>query len=287
MKKLILLLCLLSCFGAGYSQSDAWVIEAKNINPANYYGVTVANGIVGLVSSPEPMKVKDVVLNGAFDTYGRGRVDNILKGFNFINMNLDVDNQRINIKNISGFKQYLDMKKALLVTEFDFQDKIHVKHSLAALRQLPFSALTIIEIEAKKDVSVTPASVIESPDILRDVKNLYAVIDRPHVKIPLMTSVGKSPSGKHTVAASTSFIFDKNEIPPLVHEDWDYNMHLTKFSKALKAGEKFSFCVVGSVISSAHISDAHNEAERLTIYAMLEGRDRLMNAHLKAWEDLW
>ncbi len=271
-----------------YGQSaDTWIIEARNIDPANYYGVTVANGIVGLVSSPEPMKVKDVVLNGAFDTYGRGRVDNILKGFNFINMNLDVDNQRIGPKNISGFRQYLDMKKALLITEFDFQDKIHVKHSLAALRHLPFSALTIIEIEAKKDVTVSPASVIESPDILRDVKNMYAVIDRPHVKIPLMTSVGKSPSGKHTVAASTSFIFDKNEIPPLVHEDWDYSMHLTKFTKSLKAGEKFSFCVVGSVISSAHISDAHNEAERLTIYAMLEGRDRLMNAHLKAWEELW
>ncbi|MEK6781485.1 MAG: glycoside hydrolase family 65 protein [Bacteroidota bacterium] len=272
---------------SSYSQSDNWIIEAKNIDPANYYGVTVANGIVGLVSSPEPMKVKDVVLNGAFDTYGRGRVDNILKGFNFINMNLDIDNQRISSKNISKFRQYLDMKKALLITEFDYQDKIHVKHSLAALRHLPFSALTIIEIEAKKDVIISPASVIESPDILRDVKNLYAVIDRPHVKIPLMTSVGKSPSGKHTVAASTSFIFDKNEIPPLVHEDWDYNMHLTKFAKQLKAGEKFSFCVVGSVISSAHISDAHNEAERLTIYAMLEGRDRLMNAHLRAWEELW
>ena len=280
------LLALVTCLS--YSQStNTWIIEAKNIDAANYYGVTVANGMIGLVSSPDPMKVKDVVLNGAFDNYGRGRVDNILKGFNFINMNLDIDNQRISSKNISGFRQYLDMKKALLITEFDFQDKVHVKHSLAALRQLPFSALTIIEIEAKKDITITPASVIESPDILRDVKNLYAVIDRPHVKIPLMTSVGKSPSGKHTVAASTSFIFDKNEIPPLVHEDWDYNMHLTKFTKQLKAGEKFSFCVVGSVISSAHISDAHNEAERLTIYAMLEGRDRLLNAHLKAWEDLW
>jgi trehalose/maltose hydrolase-like predicted phosphorylase len=217
----LLILVTIYCYG----QSDnPWIIEAKNIDPANYYGVTVANGIVGLVSSPEPMKVKDVVLNGAFDTYGRGRVDNILKGFNFINMNLDVDNQRIGPKNISGFRQYLDMKKALLITEFDFQDKIHVKHSLAALRHLPFSALTIIEIEARKDVMVSPASVIESPDILRDIKNMYAVIDRPHVKIPLMTSVGMSPSGKHTVAASTSFIFDKNEIPPLVHEDWDYSM---------------------------------------------------------------
>jgi trehalose/maltose hydrolase-like predicted phosphorylase len=188
---------------------------------------------------------------------------------------------------ISSLRQYLDMRRAVLVTEFDFQDKVHVTYSLTALRHLPFSALIQFEIVAKKDTEVTPASVMEAPDILKDVKNTYAVIDRPHVKLPLMTSVGKSPSGKHTIAASTSFIFEKNEIPALVHEDWDYNMHLTKFSKKLKAGEKFSFCVVGSVISTAHIADPVNEAERLTIFAMLEGRERLLSGHNKAWEELW
>ena len=287
MKTILVLLALASPFILAAQDNNGWIIEAKNIDRNNYYGVTAANGMIGLVSSPEPLKVKDVVLNGAFDLYGRGRVDNILKGFNFVNMNLDVDNERVGAKNISALRQYLDMRKAVLVTEFDFQDKVHVKYSLAALRHLPFSALIQFEIVAKKDVEVTPASVIEAPDILKEVKNTYAVIDRPHVKLPLMTSVGKSPSGKHTVAASTSFIFDRNEIPALVHEDWDYNMHLTKFSKKLKAGETFSFCVVGSVISSAHISDPVNEAERLTIFAMLEGRERLLRGHIRAWEELW
>ncbi|WP_445422159.1 hypothetical protein [Arsenicibacter rosenii] len=66
--------------GYGQAVDPAWQIEAKDINPARYFGITVANGMIGLVSSPEPMKVKDVVLNGAFDTYGRGRVSNILTG---------------------------------------------------------------------------------------------------------------------------------------------------------------------------------------------------------------
>ena len=287
MKKVLFLLALTIPFLLKAQNKKEWVIEANTVDPNNYYGVTVANGMIGLVSSPEPMKVKDVVLNGAFDLYGRGRVDNILKGFNFVNMNLDVDNQRVGARNISSLRQYLDMRQAVFVTEFDFQDKVHVKYSLAALRHLPFTALIQFEIVAKKDIEVTPASVIESPDILKEVKNTYAVIDRPHVKIPMMTSSGESPSGKHTVAASTSFIFENNEIPALVHEDWDYNMHLTKFSKKLKAGEKFSFCIVGSVISTAHIADPVNEAERLTIFAMLEGRERLIRGHTKAWEDLW
>jgi protein-glucosylgalactosylhydroxylysine glucosidase len=288
--KLFLFLTLSLCIWMfGYSQSvDDWLIQAQNINPSNYYGVTVANGMIGLVSSAEPMKVKDVVLNGAFDTYGRGRVDNILKGFNFMNMNLDVDNQRINIQNISNFKQSLDMKSAALITTFDYQDKIEVTHTLMALRHLPYSAMSIIKISAKRDVVVTPASVIESPDILREVSNLYAVIDRPHVKIPITTSVGKSPSGKLTVAASTSIVFDKGtEMPTMIHEDWDYNMHLTKFSKTIKQGETFTFSVVGSVITTSIVADAHNEAERLTIFAALEGKDRLLQKHQQAWDDLW
>src|SRR5437868_15457320 len=103
-----------------HAQTDnsAWQIVAQNINPANYFGVTVANGMIGLVSSPEPMKVKDVVLNGVYDNYQRGRVSNILKTFNHINMSMDVDGRRISAKDMHDYKQVLDMKKAALTTSF-------------------------------------------------------------------------------------------------------------------------------------------------------------------------
>ncbi|HTE12350.1 MAG TPA: hypothetical protein VK645_15305, partial [Chitinophagaceae bacterium] len=52
---------------------DPWKIAATKIDPSNYYGITVANGMIGIVSSPEPFKIKDVVLAGAYDLYGRGR----------------------------------------------------------------------------------------------------------------------------------------------------------------------------------------------------------------------
>lgn len=41
------------------------------------------------------------------------------------------------------------------------------------------------------------------------------------------------------------------------------------------------------MISSAPVADPRNEAERLTIYAALEGRERLMAGHLAAWDTLW
>ena len=40
---------------------DPWTISAKNWDTKNYYGATVANGMIGVVSSQDPFKVKDVI----------------------------------------------------------------------------------------------------------------------------------------------------------------------------------------------------------------------------------
>lgn len=277
----------ITAFHFGGTAQNTWVVKTDAVNPDNYYGVTVANGMMGLISSAHPLEMKDIVLNGVFDTYGRGRVSNILKGFNFANMQLDVDGRRLGMKDFSNLTQEINMKEATFISRFDFQDKLSVVYSVRALRHLPFTAMIEMEIVAKKDVVVSPGNIMRAPEILRDVKNFYSMIDRPHVKIPLMTSVGKSPTGKHTVAASCSYLFEGHEHPSLIHEEWDYDMHLVRFVKNLKAGETFRFSVVGSACSTEHYGDPHNEAERLTIYAALEGRSRLLSRHLAAWEDLW
>src|SRR5687768_910890 len=289
MKFLIVLILVLPPLICVSQQEPTWSVEATKFNPGNYFGVTVANGMIGIVSSPEPLRVKDVVLNGVYDYYQRGRVSNILKTFNHVNMNLDVDGRRISSSDITNYKQALDMKKALLTTSFDVGDKVKVRHTIMALRHLPFTALTTVEITALRDVMVIPMSVIEAPNHLADVRNLYSEIDRPHVTIPLLTSVGKSPSGKHTLAVSNSFIFTEphGKEPDLIHEDWDYNMHLLKFSKALKGGEVYTFSIVSSATSTEHFDDPLNEAERLTIFAKLEGTARLLQRHEAEWEKLW
>ena len=292
-KKIIFtLLCLQTAFILR-GQTDEWHIAAKNIDPSKYYGVTVANGMIGIISSPNPMQVKDVVLNGAFDTYGRGRVSNIMKVFSFANMNLEVDfngqGKRLGRADITNYAQTLDMKNAALQTTFDYQDILSVKHEVMALRHLPHTAMINVEITAKKDCEITPASVIESPDNLKDVKNFYAEIDRPHIVIPLMTSIAKSPTGRLSLAVSNSFLFEEphGKEPRMIHEEWDNNMHLLKFKKKLKAGETYRFSVIGSVISSAHSADPQNEAERMTIFAALEKKDRILQRHIDAWTKLW
>jgi protein-glucosylgalactosylhydroxylysine glucosidase len=268
---------------------DAWKIKADKIDPNNYYGITVANGMIGIVSAPEPFKVKDVVLAGAYDLYGRGRVSNFLKSFNLLNMYLEIDGKRIDGKSASGMVQELDMHKASFTTSFDYGDKATVTYTYYSLRHLPFTVLMDISITAKKEINITGASVMEVPDALKDVQNYYNEIDRPHVVISLLTSTAKSPTGKLLMCASNSFLFTEKhgEEPRVIHEMWDNNMHLMKFTKKIKAGETYRYSVAGSSITSAHHDDPLNEAERLTIYAKLEGRDRLLNFHNKAWDELW
>ena len=272
----------------GFSQ-DPWKITATNIDPSNYYGITVANGMIGIVSSPEPFKIKDVVLAGAYDLYGRGRVSNFLRSFNLLNMYLEIDGRRIGNKDATHMKQELDMRHASFTTTFDYADKATVSYTYYSLRQLPYTVLMDVKVTAKKDISIGAASVMEAPDALKEVQNYYNEIDRPHVVISLLTSSAKSPTGKLLMCASNTFLFSEphGQEPRVIHEMWDNNMHLMKFSKTIKAGESYRYSVAGSSITSAHHDDPLNEAERLTIYAKLEGRDRLLEFHNKAWDELW
>ncbi len=277
-------------FNILFSQSiDTWKITAGKIDPSSYYGITVANGMIGIVSSPEPFKVKDVVLAGAYDLYGRGRVSNFLRSFNLLNMQLDIDGRRIGAKEASHLKQELDMKHAGFTTTFDYGDKATVSYTYYSLRQLPFTVLMDVTVTAKKNITIGSASVMEAPDALKEVQNYYNEIDRPHVVISLLTSSAKSPTGKLLMCASNTFLFSEahGQEPRVIHEMWDNNMHLMKFSKTIKAGETYRYSIAGSSITSAHHDDPLNEAERMTIFAKLEGRERLINFHNKAWDTLW
>ena len=271
------------------TKPDAWKIATERIDPSNYYGITVANGMIGIVSSPEPFKVKDVVLAGAYDQYGRGRVSNFLRSFNLLNMQIDIDGKRLGAADANHMKQTLDMHHASFTTSFDYSDKATISYTYYSLRQLPFTVLMDVTVTAKKDITLGSASVMEAPDALKDVQNYYNEIDRPHVVISLLTSSAKSPTGKLLMCASNTFLFSEahGQEPRVIHEMWDNNMHLMKFTRKIKAGESYHYSIAGSSITSAQHDDPLNEAERMTIFAKLEGRDRLIEFHNKAWDKLW
>jgi len=245
--------------------------------------------MIGIVSAAEPFKVKDVVLAGAYDLYGRGRVSNFLRSFNLLNMQMDIDGRRLGAGDAKNMKQELDMHHASFTTSFDYGDKATISYTYYSLRHLPFTVLMDVSVTAKKDITLGSASVMEAPDALKEVQNYYNEIDRPHVVISLLTSTAKSPTGKLLMCASNTFLFSEphGQEPRVIHEMWDNNMHLMKFSRKIKAGETYHYSIAGTSITSAHHDDPLNEAERMTIFAKLEGRERLINFHNKAWDKLW
>jgi trehalose/maltose hydrolase-like predicted phosphorylase len=271
------------------SAQNPWVITADSINSQNYYGISVANGMIGVVSSPEPLKVKNVVLSGLYDQYGRGRVSNFIQGFNLLNLKLYINGRLVTAESVNHLRQELDMHAAVLSTTFDVDDQATVKYSYCALRHLPYCVLTNVEVIAKKPLTLTAVNVMETPDALRDSKFTFNEINRRHIGIQLMTSQAKSPTGKLSVCATTSFAFTekRGEEPNVIHEMPDNNLHQMKFTKSVKAGETYHFSLVGTTLSSAHSADPYNEAERLTIFARLEGVDRLIKMHQSAWDKLW
>lgn len=287
-KTICFISALLLCTSSLFAQ-DPWRIEATTINPNNYSGVTVANGMLGIVSSPEPFRSSNVILAGSYDLYGRGRVSNFLNGFNMLNMQLSINGSSVNSRNIKEFKQTLDMKKAMHTSSFIFKDEAKVEYSYLALRQLPFTGMLDITITPLKDISITATDILETPDAFRDAKNYYNQINRKHVSINLLTTSAQSPTGKLNLCASSTFLFPekRGEEPQVIHTTPNCNNHMMKFSKELKAGQTYRFSLVGSTITSAYHPDPLNEVERLTIYAKLEGNDRLLEKHQQAWEKLW
>ena len=122
----------------GLSAQDAWKITAEQIDPQSYYGIIVANGMLGLVSSPEPLKISRVVLGGVYDIYGKGRVNNFLHGINMLDTELQINGSTVRASQISGYKQTLDMRRGVFCGEFDYKSLARVEYQYTSLRHLPY-----------------------------------------------------------------------------------------------------------------------------------------------------
>lgn len=268
---------------------DPWQITATDIQADQYYGVTVGNGMLGLVSSPEPLKTSTVVLGGSYDKYGRGRVSNFLNGFNMLNVSMAIDGRTINKQNIEGFTQTLDMKGAQHRSTFSVPGKAQLSYSYLALRQLPYCAMLVVEVHPTADFNLTVTNIQEIPDAFRNGQMDYNELYRKHATIQLLSTQADSPTERLKISATSTFLFPDavGQEPKVVHNTPNSNSHYMKFNRLLKKGETYRFCIIGATLTSAHHPDPTNESERLAIFARLEGYERLMKRHTDLWSDLW
>lgn len=285
----ILLIATAIWYSIAAQAQDPWIIEVDNIDPDNYYGVTVSNGKIGLVSSCEPLKINETVIAGLYDFYGKGRVESTIKSFNLLNLKLIIGGEKVSRDNISNFRQSLDMRNGAFTGTFDFKDAASVKYTYYALRHLPDMVMMDITVKPHKNTSLVAQSIHKTPEAFRNNRNLYNDVNPSKAYIPIITTIAETPSGKTEVATSTTFLFQepRHSEPDVLHQMRDTDSHYMEFYKKLAKDEEYSFSVAGSMFSSKDVTDPYNQAERMAIYAVLQGHDSLIESHNSAWRELW
>lgn len=277
--KILFLFILFSPFVFGQAKSDEWHLIANSRE--NYYGVAMANGQIGIVTDDTPLKTKEIILNGVYDGSPENGISRIVRGIEFLNLRMTINNEEIKSNNIDNWKQVISMKEGTSTTSFSFKDFATVDYTILANRAIPFSAMAIVEITPLVDIEIVVHNYMTVPDELKQAKSQFRVLKDNQYLMPVFGTVAKTLSGKYTVAASTTFLFDGDS------ESLKQNGNEVGFSKKLKKGKKYRFAVAGGICTSKDVTDPLNESERQPIYALQEGIDKLLTRHKQAWAELW
>ena len=148
---------------------EEWTVTAENFIGSDYYGITAANGMIGLVSSPEPFKVKETVLAGVYDYFGRGRVLNFLPNISPVNLELKLGGTRLNKGNVQDYRQVMDMKNGEFVGMMNFKGS-SVTYSYCPLRHLPHAVLMEVTVVPAEDLLMECTLRHEVPSSLHDAR---------------------------------------------------------------------------------------------------------------------
>ena len=89
------------------------------------------------MSDKQPFKLSKTVLAGAYDKYGRGRVDNIVETMDVMKMDLYVNGMQFPSPDKMNFRQYIDFKKAQFTGTYSILDKASVAYKYMALKNSP------------------------------------------------------------------------------------------------------------------------------------------------------
>lgn len=290
---------LLAWASSSVSAQDPWIVKTDQPLQGNYYGITSANGQIGLLSSRNPLQVDKVIIGGLYDICGTVRVNNYFPNINPLDIELRVDGEKIGKSNISAYTQQMNFRNAAFRGTFDFADKVSVTYSTMALRHLPYGFMTDVTVVAKADCQLQVLNQHKASEALRDPQGYISYIDNKanpfteqYPSYCLMTTTALSPGGKHQLAATTAFMFPGEEAVgtpyAIIHRDnRGVGRHTMEFAHNMAAGDTLHFCLVGTIIASNVVPDTRNEAERLTVYQLLEGYERILSRHNKAWEQLW
>lgn len=89
------------------------------------------------MSDKQPFKLSKTVLAGAYDKYGRGRVDNIVETMNVMDMEVSVNGVKFPPTAQMNYRQYIDFKRAEFTGTYSILNKASVAYRYMALKSSP------------------------------------------------------------------------------------------------------------------------------------------------------
>ena len=98
------------CSFVTMAQNDGWNITTTDT--ANYTGIVVANGRIGMLPSAQPFQVEHIILNNVYDKASPLGVSQILLGMNFGNLALAIDGEEVTADNVTQWQQTLHLQEA-------------------------------------------------------------------------------------------------------------------------------------------------------------------------------
>ena len=269
-----------STFNAQQKKS-LWTIEATN--PENYVGAPVVSGKIGILPWKEPFSIQHVMLNHVFDV-GKAGVNQALQGINPFHLEMFLDNQKIEMNSVKNWKQSIDMRKAVHTTSFTIPGKAEIKYNVVALRNLPYSGIIEIEINALDNINIQGLNQMDIPTGYIDIKHrlITPYYGEERGRSMILQTEAFSANKTHNVVASSEFIYDK-KVLTVKNE----NQQKNTIEGTIKKGEKIKFSLVGSICTSRDFNEPKSETERQVIYVDFLGTNRVLNEHYALWDELW
>jgi len=276
MKKVVLILSII-CLSIHLNASGRWDVLANNPT-GTYYGVSVANGGIGIVPWNTPFKVDRVVMNHSFDADGFHGVSRAVRGINPFNITMSVDGVAVTGENSSGMVQNLDMRHAVHTTTFTVPGKVEVKYEIRALRQLAYTGLVVVEVKALDDVELKFDDDITIPDEYENVitdKSKQKVVKRVEAeKFTFLKTWGETRYRSLPVCVTAAFVGSEGP-------------DMTSVSVSLKRGETYRTALAGAICTGNDFLDPYNESDREVILVEHQGIDKVIADHNKLWDELW
>lgn len=282
MKRFISSVGILFCSVTAFAIQEpraGWTIEARDYD-AEYTGVPVASGTIGILPWKEPFSVRHVMLNHVFDIGSNG-VNKAVRGINPFNVSMSVNGTTVDGKNITGWQQQIDMKHAIHGTSFIADKAVEVDYDIRALRNAPHCGMMQIRLKALRDTEVELHAGAKVPSDYTSSKTEVKALKAEREQYPVLHSEAMTSTGRHRTVSTSRFIVRKGDFENIDGSD-NLGMKIR-----LKKGDEAEINLIASLCTTRDFIDPTSEADRQVIFMSREGIDRLVSRHENQWKTLW